>query len=312
MDRVTCFKLCYALGVSRSDIQKSYCLEYRVAFSDGAFKPTETLSKFRALAVLYNHIMRDYSRLKALDDFRPTLDEELPDFKQEFGTNPSSFCESSNILTAICLIAKLRNSMIGSAYNDLEIAINASDFITFCKLPKLDKNTVDRIHFVMSKTNHLYGLYFYGNDVFNVSIGSFLQNDFALKSRIELNLGYKIKRIVDKSSFGKSVDFYLEQVYVTNEKIQAIRNLYCFTCEYGDIVSRFSHVKRIDSISDIPSGSLVVTKNYSDIPELAEGYPNLNFGAMLPISSRHYYQWRRRKYPNVYLILRGDISSERL
>lgn len=312
MDRVTCFKLCYALGVSMEDLEYSYGIEYRVAFKEHNFVPSSELLQFRGLAMLYNFMLKNYSKFTSKEDLETQIDSWLVGFEDEFGIKPSSLAPCESIIEFIKNIVRSHNNLLRYAYIGLETSLSRKDFIMFCKLPDIDIATAKKISFLMNKTNHIYGLYFYGHELFNVSMGSFLQNDFALRTRLELFHGRQLPRLTDNSYFGERVEKYLNDVYLTDEDILSLDYVYCMTSEYGDICQRFANVVRIDAIASIPDGGVFITRNYSVIPDLAVEFKNLKFAAILPISSKFYYQWKRRKFPNVYLILRGDLNCEKI
>lgn len=311
MERTTCYKLCYALGVSQAELVYNFGVEHRVACTFGVFNPGPSARRFRALAALYYHIMRNYYAYADVKGFRVGVEEFYSQFSVTSDYDPVHERGDRPLLEYVQEVVWEHNILAKDAYKDLQIAIPEDVFREVTALPFLTQQSAAQVAFLMSKTNHAYGLYFFGNDLLNVSLGSMLQDDMALRDRLSLCFGARMPSMYDNSALSAEVSKYLADAFIRVQNISNLGNvkvldegdnswnLRQFTARCRKLGQSYA---TIHSMSELSNGDVCVTANAGLSYVVAPTEPAVNFALLLPVESRYYKQCRRRVYSNIYLV----------
>ena len=269
MEKTTCFKLCYILGVSQEELAEAYPVEYRVAFELGAFNVTPAMQRFRELSTFYYQNLRNY----------------------EAGS-----------LVKLQAAVEEHNILLGQVHADLQIQLSFALFELIAKCPNLDAKTAVQIAFIMSKTNPLYGLYFYQRELLNIALGAMLHDDLSLRDRLSLVSGER-PQTLDQSDFGAAVRNYIGGVFISCPS-----DLGRPVFRYNGKTSGANYVTWVENnpevaeLSELSDGQTVVTQDARWVFKQAPSHTGVNFVVILPIDARHYRVWRRRILPNVYFL----------
>lgn len=270
MERTTCFKLCYALGVSEVELEECYPVECRVAFQLGEFKATSAVDRFRELSRFYFNTMG---------------------------------CYEAGLLAPLQAAIEEHNRMLTRVHLELEIQIPLNLFAQITRLPTLDAKTAVQIAFLMSKTTHLHGLYFWQNELLNVALGTMLRDDLAFRDRLCLISGDRLGPLFDQSTFGAAVRSYLDAVFVSKPE-----DLGCPVFRYDGNGLGLNYrlwsarAPQTPQVQEVTGGCTVVTQDAHWVSKQAVLHPDVNFVLVLPIESKFYRVWRKRLLPNIYLL----------
>lgn len=277
MGSITCFKLCYALGVSEPELEASYPLEYKVGMEHGAFVQTERVKRFRQLSHLY------FSNIKNLQ---------------------------GGMLPVLQAAINEHNNMIVTVYNDLRIGLPEDLFVQLTELPQLTPRVIAQLSFIASKVNHIHGLYFFGQELLNVALGTMLQDDTSLRDRLCLVSGRRLESVVDTSSFHSAIQEYIAQAFITGKDLSKFSKLYIFpgTCESKlnyRLASKLPELLGLPELSEgqpLLPGEACVTADAKWIAATAPKYPESTFIAVMPVEFRFYKAWKRRTLENIYFL----------
>ena len=314
MKRVTCFKLCYALGVNCRSLESDYSVEYRVAFDLRKFNPSMNLKRFRVYAAVFNECLRGYKDYVDISYFRDNV--PAVECAEECSYSPVADRGFRGLREYMNSIAAKHNSMVEDVHRDLEIEIPLGIFKTLTMLPEVTGNMVAQTAFMVSKTNHIYGLQFHGHEILNVSLGSMLQDDLSLRDRLSLFTGERLSAFRDTSEFGLAIDEYIGDAFIEGDALSKYVQFYVY-CEEPNklhsIVSMLAeqNVKSMIAVCMEPPSSfsgcegkkaVCITPNAAWVAQTAPKNLGVDFVVTLPIEQKYYKQWRNRRLPNVYMI----------
>ena len=319
MGDVTCFKVCYSLGIKQSELRNAYPIAYRVAYDLAVFRPGKALMKFRALSAIYYLIINDFEGHSSFNSFRDKVRKNFEPMLFETGYNPIVERGRLNLIQYLNKVVVQRNSLIHEAYRQLDLGMSFECFSRLVHLRPLDQVAVDRLSFLTSKTNHIYGLYFYGEDLLNVSLGTALNDDYALWKRFCLIMGRELEPFLDTSEFASAVRNYLDNVFISVNRLMeseclvygpcttevSARTMQEFLKAYG--LSEISMVDE-DTQSNIAVRPMCIVSDARWLAKNVTRFPDWDFAVILPIESKYYNQWRRRRHCNVYLINKNHLE----
>lgn len=277
MGSITCFKLCYALGVADSELSFSYPLEYRVGIERGAFKPSETVQRFRQLSQLY------FSNIKNLQ---------------------------GGMLSVLQAAVNEHNNMVHKVYTDLEIGLPEDLFVQLTEFPQLTPRVVAQLSFIASKVNPIHGLYFFGQELLNVALGTMLQDDMALRDKLCLVSGRRLESIIDKSNFYIALQEYVDHVYLSSKDLSRFEKIYLYAGNKGSSLN-YRLTSRLPALLELPElekdqtllpGEACITADEKWIATMAATHPQSVFIAVMPVASKFYKSWKRRPLENIFLL----------
>lgn len=277
MKSLTCFKLCYVLGVSDVDLKVAYPLEYTVCIEQKAFHPTAAVDRFRYLSNKY------FTGIRSLD---------------------------GKVLAELQLSIREHNNMILQVYNELEINLPQDLFVQLTELPELTPKVTAQLMFLTNNTKHLYGLYFFGNELFNVALGSMLQDDMSLRDRLCLVSGQRLGPLYDRSYLAERVQEYMDKVFVKVSDLHKFRRLLVLNKDDASSMN-FKLVTALPAVCNLPtitneyvpqSEDTILTCDARWVSKVATKYTDVHFVVVMPVEPKYYRAWRRRALPNVYML----------
>lgn len=311
VERTTCYKLCYAVGVSSIDLMQGFVVEHRVSCEFGVFAPGYKARLYRALAALYNHVMHNYYSYADTMQFSNGVSEFFQPYFIETSYDPVIARGNRTLLEYLQEVVELHNEIAADAFEEMEIGIPREIFIEITRLPILDRKSAAQVAFLMSKISRIYGIYFFGKELLNVATGSMLQDDLALRDRLSLCFGGQFPSIKDTSALSHAVSDYLSKVFID---IYDKSSMYRLAVVDGIVESatmksaiskcmrRYKYIKHVLSAEDLKSGDLCITSCAEFAIEAARQRRDVSFALVLPIESRYYKHCRRRVEPNIYMI----------
>lgn len=307
MERVTCYKLCYALGVSEKNLQSEFLIEHRIANLGDVFCPGEGLKRYRALSAVYFLIMNNYREYVDTPTFEKKIGSTYRAFVKELGYNPAPSRGRRSLLSYLQEVVTEHNSLCDTAYDQLQIALPYELFCTLTLLPELTPSRVAQISFLMSNTGHFSGLYFYGHELLNVALGSMLQDDMCLRDRLSLFLGESLGSLHDRSEMALVVERYLRGVFLKADQLCKRKNLVYYegskrTEELANYLSTLPPIPLVTSLEELKAGTTCVTADSKWVASVVKEYPGVDFAVLLPVENKYYKLWRSRRVPNIYLV----------
>lgn len=307
LERVTCYKLCYALGVSEKNLQSEFLIEHRIANLGDTFCPGEELKRYRALSAVYFLIMNNYREYVDTSKFQKKIGSTYATFIKELDYDPVACKGSRSLLSYLQEVVAEHNYLCDAAYDQLQVALPYELFCTLTLLPELTASRVAQISFLMSNTGHFSGLYFYGHELLNVALGSMLQDDMSLRDRLSLFLGESLGSLHDRSEMALVVERYLRGVFLKAEQLCKRKNLVCYmgdrrADELANYLSTLPPISAVTSLEGVKPGTTCVTADSRWVASVVRDYPGVDFAVLLPVENKYYKLWRSRRLPNIYLV----------
>lgn len=307
LERITCYKLCYALGVSEKNLQSEFLIEHRIACIGDIFCPGEELKRYRALSAVYFLVMNSYREYTDVFKFQKKIGSTYASFVEELGYDPVYHRGNRSLLSYLQEVVTEHNSLCDAAYDQLQLALPYELFCTLTLLPELTASRVAQISFLMSNTGHFSGLYFYGHELLNVALGSMLQDDMCLRDRLSLFLGESLGSIHDRSEMALVVERYLRGVFLKSEQLCKRKNLVYYVSdrradELANYLSTLPPVSAVTSLEGLKAGTTCIAADSKWVASVVREYPGVDFAVLLPVESKYYKLWRSRRLPNIYLV----------
>lgn len=267
MERVTCFKLSYILGVSENLLRERYTVEARVALDYGKFQITDAILQMRSATGLFYSMMRSYC---------------------------------AGLLASVTDIVAKRRKLLAAVYHDLEISIDEDLFREIVDLPDLTSQSAAQMAFLLHNADCSSGLYFFGKELFNVAPDLMFRDDIALRDRLCLYSGRRLAPIFDMSSLGVAVRNYVSNIFISD-----IESLGSPVYRYdGGICNLNYKAWRADNSYceveyPLSPGSVVVTSDAKWVAKNVMLHEDVTFVVVLPVYPKYYRTWRRRIYHNI-------------
>lgn len=245
-------------------------MESRIAFLFDQLKPTQAVERFRELSKFYFETIASYE---------------------------------AGLLALLQAAIKEHNRLLEKVHTEFEIAIPLELFDQITRLPELNAKTAVQIAFLMSKTSHLHGLYFWKNELLNVGLGAMLRDDLALRDRLCLISGERLGSFYDLSGYGISVREYVDAVFVSDPHALG-GPIFRYDGNGDGFNYRVWRARnpKVPVVQKLVAGSTVVTNDAAWVAKQAPLHPDVNFIMVLQIESRYYRVWRKRMVPNIYLM----------
>lgn len=304
MGRVTCYKLCYAMGVEDRLLEKDFCCEHRVAARFEVFKDSVVLQRFRALSALYVVLIHDYYGRSGKQELMTRWRENC-----EAATSISEDEVPSELpaLEIMRWLAVLRTAMMHKVYTELAICLPFSVFETVVSIPIHTAQTAAQAAFIVSKTDRVYGLHFWNQEILNIASASMLSSDLFLRDRLSLLTGIRLPRLEDKSGFGVAVKAYINSAFIKEVELWKRPNVYVLRggTKNIDALERVCDkapepLKEFDG--EFVDGITIVTADAFWVYNNSPKHPNVEFVVPLPTASRYYRLWKSRRLENVFLL----------
>ena len=316
MNRVTCYKLLYALGVTDAELERDYRLEHKAASHSTYFMPGPSLLRFRADAAIFNLIINNFYSIPTMADLIQAVDSLRPQISCLRFINRGRLLESSTVLEAAQAVVVEHNMLCRKAYQELELAIPYFAFEQVVNLPDVNGQRMAQLAFIASKTERLYGLQFPGKDVLGVAIGAMFQSDLALRDRLALLTGSRMENLADRSQMGSAVDAFIQSAFVQSDVFTVFKRVLYYPgrpkngnpmelllLELGE---RFPSLELIQLVDPSQFGVIpaVLSPDTQWVSEQAPQHPYTQFYVPLPIESKFYKPWKNRQVPNIFLVNR--------
>ena len=312
MQRVTCYKLCYLLGVPNSKLASDFIIEHRLARRDGNFPITECMLRVRALSGIFFLVMKYYSSCAEMRSFSSLVAKEYSETTAETSYDPIKERGSLKLADYLRSVVEEHNALLPQVWQDANIALTEEQLALLLRLPEISDKTLPSLQFLHSNTDHMYGMYFYGRELLSVSLGSMLRDDLALRDRLSIYYATRLDSLYDRTKFAKAVTDYTREVFATPAVVSRRWKIYALLNPDGtkpaktvdffsDYVVEWVTLEDLD-LSSLDFRSCIVSSDCKLIADKSRDYPNVMFGVVLPIESRYYNRWRRRKHENIVLI----------
>ena len=312
MHRITCYKLCYLLGVSSEKLAEDFVLEHRLAARSSYFPKTAAMRRLRALTGTFFLLLKRYKECVEVSAFTEVASEEIATLAMETGYNPVEERGSDKLSDYLKRVVTEQHILLEEVWEDSNIALTLDQFKLIVQLPRVTDKSLPILLFLHQKTDHLYGMYFYGRECLSVSFGAMLRDDLALRDRLSLYYGERLPSMNDRTVFATALEAYACAVFVSAESLarsyKVILGMSGTSKADSKIREAFEGLDVDEQkLSDLDmaamdSRSCIVSADNKWIAEMCIKYPQVQFGAVLPIESKFYNQWRKRKYENIWLI----------
>lgn len=322
MNKVTCYKLLYALGVTDTELSRDFRLEHRVASQGTFLMPGPSLLRFRANSAVFNYCVNNYYDIASVKQLEVCLQGLRTSVSCLRHFNREHLKKAETVIDVLGRAVRENSVLCRRAYQELECALSFSVFYAVVDLPEITAQTMARLAFIASKTERLYGLQFPGSPVLSVAIGAMFQSDLALRDRLSLLTGQRLDSIADRSQMGSAVDSLAQSAFVDTATLALHKEVWLYEGQpknkvpwelvieelkrdHPDIV--LHRVREDSNLSAIP---IVLTGDTRWVAEHSEFLPNVQFYVPLPIESKYYKQWKSRKVVNVFLVNRKPNQTE--
>lgn len=312
MHRITCYKLCYLLGVAPQKLAEDFVLEHRIAGRSDYFVRTYTMKRVRALSGVFFFVLKNYQECLDNVSFLEKASAEIAQLSIETGYNPVAEKGEQPLSKYLQGVVEEQHELLHCAWEDSNLALSFEQFELIARLPDVTEKSLPILLFLHQKTDHMYGMYFYGRECLSVSFGAMLRDDLALRDRLSLYYGKRLPSLGDRTPFAKALEAYSNAAFTTPETLFKNHRVICvnqkdkklpekFTTAFAGRPVTFVEPDCVDWGSIGPRDCLVCPDSRWIADSCVE-HPNVKFGAILPVESRYYNQWRKRKYENIVLV----------
>lgn len=318
MNKVTCYKLLYALGVTDTELNRDFRLEHKAASYSTYFMPGPSLLRFRADAAIFNFVVNNFYRITSVDALLGSLDSLRLDVECLRHFNRRKIASDVTVAGALQTVVYEHNNLCRRAYQELECAIPYFAFLNVVELPSVSAQRLSQLAFIASKTERLYGLQFPGKDVLSVAIGAMFQSDLALRDRLALLTGSRLDSIADRSQMGSAVDAFIQSAFVCSKDLRIYKRMLFYEGQPKNALPMRQLLSELEdfcpdmeivplvSETQFQDVSVVLSADTKWVAEQSLRYPRVQFYVPLPIESKYYKPWKSRKVPNVFLVNRSS------
>lgn len=307
MERITVFKLCFALGVSVDKLKADYPVEYRIAERTSYFGGLIASVHCRNLAMAYFAVLSRYPECTSELGFARVLGESGVTLIGE--AIPAT---GESALEYVNRVGLEHNLLLLTVHCELESRIPVDIFTRILNLPELESSGVAQLRFLLKNNSNPYNIYFPDYELLNVCVSTMFHDDMSLRDRLSLLTGERLEAIYDTSSLACSVREYVQRVFLSKQDFQVYRDIYAYNGYPARLLDlqRFlqstslSTLKIGDKIEleEVPRGSLVITNDCRWVNKAAKRYPYVDFALIMPVEPYFYRRARERISDNIYLV----------
>lgn len=215
-NKLLCFKTCYCLGVADVDLESDFPQLYGIAKSIGYFDTLKVTRTYRALTKIFYTVARHSILYTPDKTFAAVAGNRFKSYLEGTDLTPDViYQDAENVRDFLNKLVEKSHIMLPAVYAELKPALDYLSFETIMRLEPLSDGDVQKLFHILRRIPVKYNIYFFADDLFNITMRDMLRTDVSLRKCISMVTGRPLDKSSDTSDLAKELDKRDDGYYVS-------------------------------------------------------------------------------------------------